>query len=47
MKSENKAIGSACFKNLPDAEGSVEVGYGIYASYRNHGYMTEGSESLM
>ena len=46
LKSENKAIGSACFKNLPDAEGSVEVGYGIYASYRNHGYMTEALKAL-
>ena len=46
LKSENKAIGSACFKSLPDAEGSVEVGYGIYASYRNHGYMTEALKAL-
>ena len=46
LKSENKAIGSACFKNLPDKEGNVEIGYGIYEAYRNQGYMSEALEGM-
>lgn len=47
LKSENRIIGSACFKNLPDADGNVEIGYGIYsAPYRNQGYMTEALKAL-
>lgn len=47
LKSENRIIGSACFKNLPDADGNVEIGYGIYSPlYRNHGYMTEALNAL-
>lgn len=41
LKSENKAIGSADFKNTPDKHRSVEIGYGIHHKYRNRGYMTE------
>ena len=41
LKSENKAIGSACFKYKPNEYGQVEIGYGINSNYRNHGYMTE------
>lgn len=41
LKSENKAIGSACFMKEPDAEGNVEIGYGINDDYRCKGYMTE------
>lgn len=46
LKSENKAIGSVCFKNLPDKEGNVEIGYGIYEAYRNQGYMPEALEGM-
>ena len=46
LKSENKAIGSACFKNLPDKEGNIEIGYGIYEAYRNQGYMSEALEGM-
>lgn len=46
LKSENKAIGSACFKNLPDTDGSIEIGYGIYTPYWNHGYMSEALKAL-
>lgn len=41
LKSENKAIGSACFKHKPDEYGQVEIGYGTDSGYRNQGYMTE------
>lgn len=41
LKSENKAIGSACFMKEPDNEGKVEIGYGINKTYRSNEYMTE------
>lgn len=41
LKSENKSIGSCNFKNLPDKNGSVEIGYGIHNNYRNRAFMTE------
>jgi len=41
LKSENRIIGSANFKNIPDMEKSVEIGYGIHSIYKNRGYMTE------
>lgn len=46
LKSENKTIGSTCFKNLPDTDGSIEIGYGIYAPYWNQGYMSEALKAL-
>lgn len=41
LKSQNIAIGSACFMGEPSCDGIVEVGYGINESFRNKGYMTE------
>lgn len=35
------SIGGLCFMGGPDASGAVEIGYGVDAPYRNHGYMTE------
>lgn len=46
LKSENKAIGSACFMKEPDTEGQVEIGYGMNNAYRNNGYMTEAVMSM-
>ncbi|MDR1092471.1 MAG: GNAT family N-acetyltransferase [Prevotella sp.] len=46
LKSENKAIGSACFKHKPDKYGQVEIGYGTNPDYRNQGYMTEMVKAL-
>lgn len=46
LKSENKAIGSACFTGEPDKNGQVEIGYGINKDYRNCGYMTEAAEAM-
>lgn len=34
------------FKGLPDAEGALELGYGINASQRNHGFASEMAEAL-
>lgn len=46
LKSENKAIGSACFKYKPNEYGQVEIGYGTNSDYRNYGYMTEAVIAL-
>lgn len=47
IKSENLAAGLVGFKDLPDAKGSVEIGYGIASTYQNRGYMTEAVEALV
>lgn len=36
-----EAIGGIGFKGLPDADGIVEIGYGIDEAYRQQGYATE------
>lgn len=46
LTSANQAIGSACFKGGPNAEGEVELGYGIHEAHRNRGYMTEAAMAL-
>jgi len=46
LKSENKAIASACFKYRPDENGQVEIGYGTNLNYRNQAYMTEAVQEL-
>jgi RimJ/RimL family protein N-acetyltransferase len=40
-KSDRVAVGSADFKRPPDADGAVEIGYGLGAGYEHGGYMTE------
>lgn len=46
LKSENKSIGSANFKNSQQENCDVEIGYGINADYRNEGYMTEAVQAM-
>ncbi|KAA6314337.1 hypothetical protein EZS27_035033 [termite gut metagenome] len=46
LKSENKAIGSACFMKEPDENHQVEIGYGMNKEYRNQGYMTEAVKAM-
>jgi RimJ/RimL family protein N-acetyltransferase len=41
LKVENKMIGELCMMGEPNADGEVEIGYGIYSEYQNNGYMTE------
>jgi [ribosomal protein S5]-alanine N-acetyltransferase len=41
LKSENKMIGDLCICGEPNAEGSIEIGYGTYEHFQNNGYMTE------
>ena len=40
-KSDRVVIGSADFKNIPDENGDVEIGYGLGKVFEHNGYMTE------
>ncbi len=40
-------IGGIGFKGAPDAEGTVEIGYGIDEEYRRNGYGTEAVNGLV
>ncbi len=40
-------IGTAGFKGPPDAEGIVEIAYGIVPAFEGHGYATETARTLV
>ena len=40
-KSDRVIVGSADFKDVPNALGEVEIGYGLGAAFEHNGYMTE------
>jgi len=40
-KKDNKMVGDLCFVGAPNADGEIEIGYGIYAIFAGLGYMTE------
>lgn len=44
---DNLAMGLVGFKGAPDADGSVEIGYGVNSIYQGRGYMTEGVGALL
>ncbi len=46
LKSENKSVGSINFKNTPEENAMVEIGYGTHNGFRNKGYMTEAVRAL-
>ena len=39
-------IGDVCFKGL-DAQGRVEIGYGVYPQYEKNGYATEAVKAMV
>lgn len=41
-----EVIGSAGFKGPPDAEGSVEIAYGVAPEFEGYGYATQAAEAL-
>lgn len=45
-KTSNRIIGNICFKNKPDKEGIVEIGYGTHKDSRNNGFMTEAVAAI-
>lgn len=47
VESEGRAVvGSAGLQGLPNAEGEVEIGYGVQPDYRNCGYATEAVRAI-
>lgn len=46
LKSENKFIGSACFKNISYKDAQAEIGYGINTEFENQGYTTEAVDAM-
>lgn len=40
-KSIQERVGDFCFKGEPNAEGEIEIGYGIDSAFQNKGYITE------
>ena len=44
---ENVVIGDAGFKSLPNRNGTIEIGYGIAAGYRNQGFAEEAAAALI
>ena len=45
-KEDGAVVGSADFKNVPDQNGEVEIGYGLGEGHRGHGYMTEAVAAM-
>jgi RimJ/RimL family protein N-acetyltransferase len=45
-KADRAVVGSADFKDVPDANGEVEIGYGLGKQFRNSGYMTESVKAM-
>ncbi|WP_104804641.1 GNAT family N-acetyltransferase [Blautia marasmi] len=44
--SDRAVVGSACFKNIPDTGGEVEIGYGLGKAFEQKGYMSEAVEAM-
>ena len=40
-------VGGICFKGAPNAEGAVEIGYGIDEAYQRKGYATEAVRGIV
>lgn len=42
----NQMVANACFKDKPDDEGRIEIGYGTNENFRNKGIMTEAVNAI-
>ncbi len=45
-KADRMVVGSADFKGVPNADGEVEIGYGLGQAHRHKGYMTEAVHAM-
>ncbi|MBN1055596.1 MULTISPECIES: GNAT family N-acetyltransferase [unclassified Clostridium] len=45
-KDDRVVIGSADFKDIPNENGEVEIGYGIGKEFEHNGYMTEAAKAM-
>ena len=46
-RATNTAVGGCAFKGPPDADGVVEIAYGIEPAYRGRGYAKESAAALV
>lgn len=46
-RTSGAAIGSCAYKGPPDADGAVEIAYGVDAAYQRRGYATEAAQALV
>ncbi len=47
IKKENRlVVGSCDFKNIPNENGEVEIGYGLGEAHEHNGYMTEAIKAF-
>jgi RimJ/RimL family protein N-acetyltransferase len=46
-RDERQIIGSAGFKGAPDADGVVEIAYGIVPTFEGRGYATQAAHALV
>lgn len=44
--SDRVVVGSADFKDVPNKDGEVKIGYGLGDGFRHHGYMTEAVQAM-
>jgi ribosomal-protein-alanine N-acetyltransferase len=47
QRADNAIVGSCGFKAPPNANGAVEIAYGINPDYRGNGYATEAARALV
>lgn len=47
IKNNQYVVGMVGFKGDPNAQGLVEIGYGINPHHQNHGYATEAVQSMI
>lgn len=45
-KSDDCVVGSIDFKDVPNSDGEVEIGYGLGHAFEHHGYMTEAVQAF-
>ena len=46
-RSTGRAIGSCGYRDAPDADGMVEIAYGVAAEHQNRGFATEAAQALV
>jgi ribosomal-protein-alanine N-acetyltransferase len=45
-KEDRIVVGSADFKDIPNENGEVEIGYGLGKEFERNGYMTEAAKAM-
>ncbi|EEP56522.1 GNAT family N-acetyltransferase [Clostridium butyricum] len=45
-KKDRVVVGSADFKNIPNENGEVEIGYGLGKEFEHNGHMTEAVQAM-